>query len=94
MEMFGAFSGLWGILTLALFILMVRISYKVERRSNPEKFERWPIRYANPFGVALNINVARDAETQKLRKQLLAYMAAIGVLFALFIILVLTRQAN
>lgn len=91
MEIFASLSGLWGLTTIGLFIWMVRISYKVERRSNPSKFERWPLRYANPFGVALNINVASDDETQGLRKQLLVCMAAIAVLFVLFIIFVTTR---
>lgn len=77
--------------TLALFIWMVRTSYKIERRSAPEKFERWPVRYANPIGSALNINVAKDAETQRLRKLLLRLMAAIAVLFVVFIVFVLTR---
>lgn len=94
MGLFGTLSGLWAVVTLLLFILMLRVSYKVERRSVPDTFKRWPLRYANPIGVALNIKVARDAETQALRKQLLAYLAAIGVLFVVFILFVLTRQAG
>ena len=91
LSQFGTLSGLWGLLTILLFIQMVRISYKIERKSNPGKFERWPLRYANPFGVALNINVSKDAETQGMRRQLLGLMALIGVLFALFILFVTSR---
>ncbi len=91
MSLFASLSAFWAIATLTLFILMLRISYKVERTSDPESFQRWPLRYANPIGVALNIKVAGDPVTQGLRRKLLAYMAAIGVLFVAFAVFTVTQ---
>lgn len=90
MSLFPVVSGIWGIVVIGLLLLAVRLSYRIEKRSDPDKFKRWPIRYANVFGVALNINVARDSETQQLRRQMLIYLALISglaVAFALFVII-------
>lgn len=91
MSLFASLSALWALATLTLFILMLRVSYQVERTSDPDSFQRWPLRYANPIGVALNIKVSDDPVSQGLRRKLLAYMAAIGVLFVAFAIYTVTQ---
>ena len=63
-----------------IFILAIRLSYAIEARSDPKKAKA-QIGYTNIWAVALNWRVARDAETQALRKRLLAYLAIIAALF-------------
>lgn len=94
MNMVIIWGGVWGVVVIGLLLVLLRLSYRIERRSNPEKFKRWPMRYANPIGTALNINVARDAETQGLRKKLLLILmiiSALMVAFALVVIVILPQ---
>ncbi len=66
---------------IAVLISAIRHSYAVEARSSPGKADR-RFGYTNLFAVALNVGVARDAETQALRAKVLMRLAAIGALFA------------
>jgi len=63
-------AGVWGIVMLAVFIQAIRLSYRIEARSpelvNRTGFPRW----AMMFHTATNLNVARDAETQAMRRRM------------------------
>ncbi len=83
---FYIFSGLWGLAMIAVFIQAIRLSYKIERRS-PELENRsgLPMR-AQIFHTVTNWKVARDPETQELRRRmntlLLVNLAGFAVMWA------------
>ena len=87
MPMLGGFLGT---AILVLFISILPISYRVEARSNPEKYGGRRYGYTNIWAVALNIGVARDRETQALRRKLLMRLAIIAGLFVVMSIAVAT----
>lgn len=64
----------WAALTLALFIAVIRLSYRIEARSKPRP--PFPF-FTNFVATALNIGVARDSQTQALRRRMLILWAAI-----------------
>lgn len=82
-------SGLIGPVIFVIFILAIRISYAIEARSDPKKAAR-SFGYTNIWGVALNWGVARDPETQALRKRLLIHLVIIAVLFAAMLMVNMT----
>jgi len=59
--------GLWGIAMVAVFIMAIRLSYRVEARSPELKNTSGLPRNAMWFHVVTNTGVARDEETQALR---------------------------
>ena len=73
-------GGLTGLAGLVVFITAIPISYAIEARSDPGKAGR-KFGYTNIWAVALNIGVARDGETQALRRKLLKRLAVVAVLF-------------
>ena len=75
-------EGLLGIAAIAVLISAIPISYRIEARSNPARFGGRRLGYTNIFGVAFNLGVARDDETQALRRKLLIRLALIALLFA------------
>lgn len=77
-------SGGWGIATVAAFIQAIRLSYRIEERS-PDLRNRTgvPFYAAMPFTVT-NWKVARDAETQALRRRMLGILGGILAGFVLF----------
>ncbi len=89
MSWLGIVGGIWGLATIALLIPVIRYSYAAERRSYPEKFEGKPPRRANVIAVAFNFpSIARDAETQALRRKmnrLLLIMLALFVVMAVLL---------
>ena len=80
--MIAILGGIIGFAAIAVFISAIRISYAIEARSDPRKaMARFG--YTNIFGVALNWRVARDRETQAMRRRLLKQLAVIALLFVL-----------
>ena len=80
------FCGLWALAVLAVFIQAIRLSYRIEARS-PDLVNRTglPMK-AQMFHTVTNWKVARDPETQALRRRMnwlllvcLAGMVAMGV---------------
>jgi hypothetical protein len=78
--------GVWALGIVIIFIQAIRLSYKIEARS-PELANRYgfPVN-AQMFHTVTNYKVARDAETQALRKRMnrlllicVAGMIAMGV---------------
>ncbi|MEM7442158.1 MAG: hypothetical protein AAF414_02385 [Pseudomonadota bacterium] len=71
-------SLVWSIVTLGLFSGIIRLSYRIEARSKPKP--TLPV-FTNFLATALNIGVARDAGTQRMRRRMLALWAAIALAF-------------
>ncbi|MCV3210095.1 hypothetical protein OHD62_19830 [Mesorhizobium sp. YC-39] len=63
-------AGVWAIAILAIFIMAIRLSYRIEARS-PDLTNRsgFP-RNAMMFHTVTNLNVARDEETQAMRRRM------------------------
>jgi hypothetical protein len=63
-------SGVWGIVMVAIFIQAIRLSYRIEKRS-PQLVNTTGIpRNALIFHTVTNTGVARDPETQALRRRM------------------------
>lgn len=56
---------------LAVFIQAIRLSYRIERRSPLLQNNSGIPRKAMIFHTVTNLNVARDAETQAMRRRML-----------------------
>lgn len=70
MTSFYVFSGVWGLVMIAIFIAAIRLSYRIEARS-PDLVNRTGIpRKAMIFHTVTNLSVARDAETQAMRRRM------------------------
>ena len=69
-EAFYLLAGVWALGILAVFIQAIRLSYRIEARS-PDLTNRsgYP-RKAMMFHTITNTNVARDAETQAMRRRM------------------------
>jgi hypothetical protein len=70
MNAFGWMAGIWGLVMVAVFIQAIRLSYRIEARSpdltNTSGFPR----NAMIFHTVTNSGVARDAETQTMRRRM------------------------
>jgi len=70
MNAFGWMAGVWAVIMLAVFIQAIRLSYRIEARSpdlaNTSGFPR----NAMIFHTVTNSGVARDAETQAMRRRM------------------------
>ncbi|MEP1777787.1 hypothetical protein GN330_20020 [Nitratireductor sp. CAU 1489] len=76
-------SSLWAVTVLALFVQAIRFSYRIEERSEGLRNRTGLPRYAAmPFTVT-NYKVARDPETQALRRRMLTYLGLVAVGFVL-----------
>ena len=85
-EAFYLLCGVWAIAILVVFILAIRLSYRIEARS-PDLTNRGGFpRKAMLFHTITNMNVARDEETQAMRRRmnglLLIDLAGFGLLWA------------
>ena len=85
---FYLLSGLWAAAMLAVFIAAIRLSYRIEARS-PDLVNKTglPMR-AQIFHTVTNWKVARDAETQDMRRKmnlLLSTCLAGMIAFAIFV---------
>ena len=69
-ETFYLLCGVWALAILAVFIQAIRLSYRIEARS-PDLTNRsgFP-RKAMMFHTVTNTNVARDEETQAMRRRM------------------------
>lgn len=69
-EVFYLLAGVWALAILVVFILAIRLSYRIEARS-PDLTNRsgFP-RKAMMFHTITNMNVARDEETQAMRRRM------------------------
>ena len=81
---FYAFSGLWGIAMIVVLIQAIRLSYRIEARS-PELKNTWGVpRRAAIIHTVTNWKVARDEETQSLRRTMNRLLLANLAGFLLF----------
>lgn len=62
--------GVWGIVMVAVFISAIRLSYRVEARSPQLKNTSGLPRNALWLNVVANSGVARDEETQAMRRSM------------------------
>jgi hypothetical protein len=78
------YSGVWSLAMLAIFILAIRLSYRIEARSPELQNTSGVPRNAMILHTVTNWKVARDAETQALRRRmnllLLANLAGFALL--------------
>lgn len=85
-EAFYLLAGVWAVGILVVFILAIRLSYRIEARS-PDLLNRsgYP-RKAMMFHTITNMKVARDEETQAMRRRmnglLLIVLAGFAVMAA------------
>jgi hypothetical protein len=78
-------SGVWAVAMLAVFIQAIRLCYRVEARSPDLRNASGMPRNAMVLHAVTNWKVARDAETQALRRRmnllLLANLAGFALLW-------------
>jgi hypothetical protein len=75
--------GLWAIAVLVVFVQATRLSYRIEARS-PDLANRSGVpRKAMLFHTIANLNVARDEETQALRRRMIRLLLVVIAGFAL-----------
>lgn len=68
--LFAAVTGSWGLAMIVVFIMAIRLSYRIEARS-PELANRSGLpRKAMILHTVTNWKVAPDAETQSLRRRM------------------------
>lgn len=70
MPWFAILTGLWGLAMLAVFIAAIRFSYRIEARSPDLKNRSGVPRKAMIFHTVTNLGVARDDETQSMRRRM------------------------
>lgn len=85
MALFGIATGIWGIAMVVVFILAIRLSYRIEARS-PDLVNRTGLpQRAMMVNTVTNWKVARDPETQAMRRRmnllLLVNLAGFAVLW-------------
>lgn len=78
------FAGLWGVAMVAVLISAIRLSYRIEARSEGLKNTSGVPRKAMFVHTMLNWHVARDAETQAMRRQMNIRFLIILAGFVLF----------
>ena len=78
------FAGLWGVAMVAVLISAIRLSYQIEARSEGLRNTSGVPRKAMWIHTILNWRVARDEETQALRRRMNLRFLIILVGFALF----------
>lgn len=78
--------GVWALVMLAIFIQAIRLSYRIEARSPGLTNRSGVPRRAMMFHTVTNTNVARDEETQGMRRRmnrlLLIVLAGFALLWA------------
>lgn len=83
MPWFAILSGLWAMATLCVFVLAIRLSYRIEARSEALTNRTGLPRKAMIFHTVFNIGVARDAESQAMRRCMnTLLLVAVGSLVA------------
>lgn len=79
---------LWGVAMVVVFVMAIRLSYRVEARSPGLRNSSGLPRNALIFHTVTNLNVARDAETQALRRRMIYLLLVALAGFVLLGILV------
>ncbi|CCV13094.1 hypothetical protein [Mesorhizobium sp. STM 4661] len=83
---FYMLCGVWALVMLAIFIQAIRLSYRIEARSPGLTNRSGFPRNAMMFHTVTNTNVARDEETQAMRRRmnrlLLIVLAGFVVMWA------------
>lgn len=75
------FMAAWAPLALGMLLGVIVLSYRIERRS-PDLSNRSGLpRMAMLFHTVSNLGVARDGQTQSMRRIMLALLAGIVLLF-------------
>ena len=69
-EAFYLLCGVWALGILAVFIQAIRLSYRIEVRSPDLTNRSGDPRRAMMFHTITNTNVARDEETQAMRRRM------------------------
>lgn len=85
---FYVICAIWAVAVVGALIRATRFTYMVEARSGRRPLRSGLPGFANVIPVALNIGVARDAETQGLRREVVKRLLMIlggFVAFALFL---------
>lgn len=82
--MFYPLCGLWALAVLAVFISAIRLSYQIEARSDALRNTSGVPRKAMILHTMFNWRVARDAETQALRRRMNQRLLVVAAGFALF----------
>lgn len=77
-------SALWAVVMLVVFIQAIRLSYRIEARSPDLKNKTGIPRNAMIFHTVTNWKVARDEETQMLRRTMNRLLLANLAGFVLF----------
>ena len=72
---FFIFTGIWALAMLAIFIQAIRLSYRIEARSEGLRNTLGVPQKAMMIHAAFNWKVARDPETQALRRRMLLLLA-------------------
>jgi hypothetical protein len=70
-QTFYMFSGVWALLVLLVFVQAIRLSYRIEARSEGLQNRTGFPRKAMLFHTVFNLSVARDPETQAMRRRML-----------------------
>lgn len=91
--MIAILGGMIGFAAIAVLLSAIRLSYAIEARSDPRKATR-SFGYTNIWGVALNWRVARDPETQALRRSLLVHLGIIALMFAMLALIAIGIAAD
>ncbi len=81
---FYVFAGVWGLAMVAVLISAIRLCYRVEERSDALRNRTGLPMRAKWLQVIVNHGVARDAETQALRRRANQRFVVILAGFALF----------
>ena len=94
-EVFYPLAGIWALAILAMFILAIRLSYRIEARS-PNLINRSGYsRKAMMLHTVTNMKVARDPETQAMRRRMNGLLLIVLAGFAIMAAgLHLTRSAG
>ena len=76
-------AGVWALVILAIFIQAIRLSYRIEARSPDLRNTSGFPRNAMMLHTVTNWNVARDAETQAMRRRMNLLLLVVLAGFAL-----------
>ncbi|MER9415575.1 hypothetical protein NKI95_06255 [Mesorhizobium sp. M0306] len=82
-ETFYLLCGVWALVMLAIFILAIRLSYRIEARSPGLTNRSGFPRKAMMFHTVTNTNVAGDQETQAMRRRMIGLLLIVLAGFAL-----------
>lgn len=73
-ETFYLLWSVWALVMVAIFILAIRLSYRIEARSPGLTNRSGFPRKAMMFHTVTNTNVARDQETQAMRRRMIGLL--------------------